>query len=273
VVSDIRFLDKLFLVVLVSKGGHGFSDVVDGLEHAAVDGLLRQGPEHAFNDAFRFRLADEGAARGYAPELHVLLEVIGHEVAAVIVAEREAARGVGAELSELLADGHGQRLDRLETCSMLGDMPAEHFGVPVLGLLDRVIERQADVVAPRQDQPAFRDPCQPAAARPARLPDVPRDVKPPAVRASAIGWQNRAAFQLNLNSAPQSRGRTQWSQPERGRVSNARKRKMPLVSQASECVGGRHHAAGLHASWWQAVCDDLSALRGRSRRARLARTA
>ena len=49
---------------------------------------------------------------------------------------------------------------------------------------------------------------------------------------------------------------------------------MPFVPQASERVGGRYDAlAGLHASRWQAVCDDLSALRGRSRRERLARPA
>jgi hypothetical protein len=40
--------------------------------------------------------------------------VLGHEVAAVVVTEREAAGGAGAETAELLADGYCKRLRRLE---------------------------------------------------------------------------------------------------------------------------------------------------------------
>ena len=79
---------------------------VDGLEDAAVDDLLLHRSEEPLDDAIRFGLADEGVARRDAPEPGLLLEVLGHEVAAVVVAEREAAGGVGGEVAELLSDGH-----------------------------------------------------------------------------------------------------------------------------------------------------------------------
>ena len=59
------------------------------------------------------RLGDEGVARRHAPEPDLLLEVVGHEVAAVVVAQREAAGGAGAEVAELLADRHADGLGGL----------------------------------------------------------------------------------------------------------------------------------------------------------------
>src|SRR5215211_5052903 len=83
--------------------------------------------------AIRLRLSDEGVARRYAPEADLLLEVVGHEVAAVVVAEREAAGGACGEVTELLADGHAEGLYGLEAVAGLRDVPAEEFGVPMLG--------------------------------------------------------------------------------------------------------------------------------------------
>jgi hypothetical protein len=51
-----------------------------------------EGSEEAFGDAVGFGLADESEARGHAPELDLVLEVVGHEGAAVIVAHRDPAR-------------------------------------------------------------------------------------------------------------------------------------------------------------------------------------
>src|SRR4028118_1596934 len=95
-------LDQPFGVVAGDEGADGVADLVDGLEDASVDGLLFQRAEEALDDAIRFRLSDEGMARRHAPELRLLLEVVGHEVAAVVVAEREAAGGTGGEMAELL---------------------------------------------------------------------------------------------------------------------------------------------------------------------------
>ena len=58
---------------------------------------------------------------------------VGHEVAPVVVAQREAAGGVGGEVAELLADCHAEGLGRLEAGAELGHVPAEQLGVPVLG--------------------------------------------------------------------------------------------------------------------------------------------
>jgi hypothetical protein len=51
----------------------------------------------------------------------------------MIMAQRQAAGGAGEEMTELLADRHAQRLCGLEAGAALRHMPAEEFGVPVLG--------------------------------------------------------------------------------------------------------------------------------------------
>ena len=68
-------LDQPFGVVAGRKGADGASDLVDGLEDAAVDGLLFQRAEEALDDAIRFRLADEGVARRQAPEPGLSLDL------------------------------------------------------------------------------------------------------------------------------------------------------------------------------------------------------
>ena len=126
-------LDQPLGVVAGGEGAGGVADLVDGLEDVSVDGLLLQRPEEPLDHAVRFWLSDEGIARGHAPEPDLLLEVIGHEVAAVVMSQREATGGVGAEVAELLADGHAKRLGGLEAGAGLRHMPAEQFGVPMLG--------------------------------------------------------------------------------------------------------------------------------------------
>ena len=69
-----------------------------------------EGAEEALDDAVGLRLGDEGEARGDAPELDLLLEVLGHEVGAVVMAQRETAGGVGAEVAAILADRHADGL-------------------------------------------------------------------------------------------------------------------------------------------------------------------
>src|SRR4029450_923112 len=95
--------------------------------------LLLQRAEQALDDAIRLGLADEGVARRHAPEPGLLLEDVRHEVAAVVVAERQAAAGPGAEVAELPADRHADGLDRLEAGAALGHVPAGGFGGSVLG--------------------------------------------------------------------------------------------------------------------------------------------
>src|SRR5215217_5248713 len=126
-------LDQPFGVVAAGEGADGIPDLVDGLEDASVHDLLLQRAEEALDDAVRLGLADEGVARRHAPEPDLLLEDVRHEVAAVVVAERQAAGGPGAEVAEPPAHRHAGGLDRLEPGAALGHAPAEEFGVPMLG--------------------------------------------------------------------------------------------------------------------------------------------
>src|SRR3954454_9181761 len=106
-------LEQPLGVVAGDEGADGVAHVLDGLEDAAVDRLLLQGPEQSLDHAIRLGLADEGVARRHAPEPDLLLEGIRHEGAAVVVAQRQAAGGAGAEVAEPLAHGHADRLDGL----------------------------------------------------------------------------------------------------------------------------------------------------------------
>src|SRR5215217_7415996 len=126
-------LDQPFGVVANDEGVDGVADLVDGLEDASMHDLLLQRSEQALDHSIRFRLADEGVARRQAPEPGLSLEAVGHEVAAVVVAECEAAGGTGGEAAELLADRHAEGLDGFEAGAALGHVPAQQFGVPVLG--------------------------------------------------------------------------------------------------------------------------------------------
>src|SRR3712207_3937387 len=126
-------LDQPRGVVAGDEGPDGVADLADGLEDAAMDGLLFQRAKEPLDHAVRLGLRDEGMARRHAPELDLLLEDVRHEVAAVVVAERQAAGGAGAEVAELLPHRHAEGLDGLIAAAVLGHMPAEQLGIPVLG--------------------------------------------------------------------------------------------------------------------------------------------
>src|SRR5215213_2113442 len=125
-------LDQPLRVVAGDEGADDVAHLVDGLEDAAVHDLLLQRAEEPLDDAVGFRFSDEGVARQHAPEPGLLLEVVGHEGAAVVVAEREAAGGAGVEMAELPADRHARRLGRLEAGAGLRHVPAEELRVPML---------------------------------------------------------------------------------------------------------------------------------------------
>jgi hypothetical protein len=71
--------------------------------------------------------------------------VIGHEVAAVIVTQRQAAGGAGGEVAELLAHGHAQRLCGFEAGaapeSLLIILVGAGLVLPVIGLYTVIIWR------------------------------------------------------------------------------------------------------------------------------------
>jgi len=92
-VSDL--LDQPLGVVLGDEAADGIAHVIDRLVDPAMDDLLLEGAEEALDDAIGFGLADKGVTWRDAPGADLLLEVIGHEVAAVVVAQRQAAGGAG----------------------------------------------------------------------------------------------------------------------------------------------------------------------------------
>src|SRR5437868_3142021 len=126
-------LDEPLGVVAGDEVADGVTDLVDGPIDSAVHDLLFEGAEETLDDAIGLGLADERIAGGHAPEADLVVEVFGEERAAVIVAQRHAASGAGADLAEHVPDRHTDGLDGSVAIAALGDMPAERFGVPVLG--------------------------------------------------------------------------------------------------------------------------------------------
>src|SRR5918993_2742912 len=123
-------LDEPFGVVAGDEGTDGVTDLVDGPEDAAVHDLLLQRAEEALDHAVGLGLPDEGVARRHAPEGDLLPELLRHEVAAVVVTEREATGGARAEMAELLAHGHAEGLDRLVAGAGLGPAAPTARGGP-----------------------------------------------------------------------------------------------------------------------------------------------
>ena len=95
--------------------------------------LAMQRTTPSLGDAVGLGLANEGEAGRHAEELQLLLEVLGHEGTAVVVAQRHPSRGIGADGAEDLADGERQRRGGGVAIALFGDVPAETLGVPVFG--------------------------------------------------------------------------------------------------------------------------------------------
>src|SRR5271165_2776048 len=91
-----------------------------------------EGADEALDHPVRFRLTDEGVARGDAPEADLPVEVLGQKSAAVIVTQCEAAGGAGADPSERGANRHADRLRSGVAVAALDNIPAQHFRIPVL---------------------------------------------------------------------------------------------------------------------------------------------
>ena len=81
-----------------------------------------EGAEEALDDTIGLGLGDEGEAWGQAPELDLLLEVVGHEVGAVVMTQLKTASGTGLQFAELLADRHADGLCGLEAVADLADV-------------------------------------------------------------------------------------------------------------------------------------------------------
>ncbi len=104
----------------------------DVAEDAAVDGLLLQRPVEALGDAVGLRLGTQGEARGDAPELDLVEEVVGGVLRAVVHAQGEAAPGAGAGGAELGQQALADRLKRGKAVADLDRMDADAAGIEMV---------------------------------------------------------------------------------------------------------------------------------------------
>ena len=65
-------------------------ELLDGPESVEPEQLLLQGPDESLDASVALRLADEGRARLDAEGLELVLEGVGDELAAVVMAQRHA---------------------------------------------------------------------------------------------------------------------------------------------------------------------------------------
>ena len=100
-----------------------------GLEVPGPQQLLLEGPEETFNTAVAFRLANECRRRLDPQEGELVLEVVAHELRAMIVAELEPLGGAGLEPSEVLMDALAEGFQGLEARGPLDGMNPTHSAV------------------------------------------------------------------------------------------------------------------------------------------------
>lgn len=119
-------------VLAGDESADGGPDVVDGLVYMAEHDLLLGASEEVLDHPVGLGFADDRQACGDAPQFDLPLEMVGPEVAAVIVAQLQATGGAGVGMTEALTHGHAKGLRRLEAGAAFVDMPTEQSGVPVL---------------------------------------------------------------------------------------------------------------------------------------------
>ena len=109
-----------------------------------MDDLLLECAVEAFDDAVDLGLADEGEAGDEAVEAAWPLEVLGEVLAAVVVAQLEAAGGVGQAGAEDSVHRLGEGFVGGEAVAALADVVTEQLAVPVLdgGEHPQPVERQ-----------------------------------------------------------------------------------------------------------------------------------
>src|SRR3954466_1961854 len=95
--------------------------------------VLLQGADEAFGDAVALGLADEGGRALDAKKGDLVLEVAGHVVRAVVVAEGETLGGVLFDAAEVAQDALAHRLERLEAVAGGGSMVADALAGAVVG--------------------------------------------------------------------------------------------------------------------------------------------
>ena len=89
--------------------------------------LFLEGAEESLDAAVAFRLPDKGGRRSDAKKGDLILEVVAHELRAVIMPESDAASYVFCKTTELFTHRLADRFQRLKPRAALGDGNARDF--------------------------------------------------------------------------------------------------------------------------------------------------
>jgi hypothetical protein len=127
-----EFFQAPFAVVEVDEGGECGGEFRAVFVGVSVDDLLLEGAVEAFDDAVGLGLTDEGEAGSEAVKATLPLEVVGEVLAAVVVAEFDAAGDIGEGGTEDAHQCLGDRFVGGEAVAAFADMVAEQLAVPVL---------------------------------------------------------------------------------------------------------------------------------------------
>lgn len=88
-------------IVSFDELGDLTTHLLDVAEHAPVDRLFLERAVEALGDADGLRLRNECEARGDASELHLVEEVVGHVLRAMIHSQHQAAPRPGVHAAEV----------------------------------------------------------------------------------------------------------------------------------------------------------------------------
>src|SRR5215210_7292223 len=138
-------LDEPLTIVAILESEERLTQGFDGLELLDPEELLFEGADEALGAPVALRLADEGRAARDPQEAQLGLEVVAHELATVVVAERQTGGDALAVPVEVLADTLAERLEGLEAGALAGGMDADALGGE---LVDRDEDRRSTLGGP-----------------------------------------------------------------------------------------------------------------------------
>src|SRR5215207_8198746 len=104
-------LDEPLAVVAVLEGEERLAQGFDGVEPLDPEELFFERADEALGAPVALGLADEGRAARDAQEAQLGLEVVAHELAAVVMPDGQAGRHVGLIAREVPADALAERLE------------------------------------------------------------------------------------------------------------------------------------------------------------------
>src|SRR3982751_5515042 len=125
-------LDQPGRVVSLAEGEQRPAQLLDRGEALHPQEVFLQGADEALGAAVPFGGPDEGRRALDAQEAQLLLEIAGHVLAAVVVADRETAGDVLREAAEVAPHPLAERLEGLEAVRLEGSVGADALGRAVV---------------------------------------------------------------------------------------------------------------------------------------------